>query len=431
MRPRRLTFSQVIRGNGMAGVVALALALAACGSSAGGGSASGGVLIDELIPLTGPSADIGPSDDIPGFKAGALAVNGSGGVLGHPITLTETDLGADPADSITNTRQMLAQHPNVAGVVGLTSDTAVVTAQLLNSAHMVAITQAGTNQLDHVRLPYLWRDFQPDTVNSVAMAAYALSHGYRRAALMIGQNSGSQSVVPTLVKSFTGHGGHVVINEQLPLDQSSYQAELTKMLSSHPDVIFTETDPQSAATMFSELKGMNGLSIPVIGTSATAIGPYWNTVSKAVGGVSAMNKFFTDITPPSTGSGPGYNTFLKFYKRANPGVATNVYVAGNYDCIVIMALAMDMAGSTKPSDYVKDIPKVVDDHSASAVTTYAAGLAAIKAHKAFYYAGALGPVSFNPYHSITGLSVAQKSSGSGNSFVTVQKLSNDLVAKYQ
>jgi branched-chain amino acid transport system substrate-binding protein len=296
---------------------------------------------------------------------------------------------------------------------------------------MVVITQAGTNQLDHVQFPYLWRDFQPDTVNSVAMAAYALSHGYRRAALMIGQNGGSQSVVPTLVKSFTGHGGRVVSNEQLPLDQSSYQSELTKMLSSHPDVIFTETDPQSAATMFSELKGMNGLSIPVIGTSATAIGPYWSTVSKAVGGIGEMNKFFTDITPPSTGSGPGYNTFLKFYRRANPGVPTNVYVAGNYDCIVIMALAMDMANSTKPSVYVKDIPKVVDNHSAPAVATYAAGLAAIKAHKAFYYAGALGPVSFNQYHSITGLSVAQKSASSGNSFVTVEKLSNDLVAKYQ
>ncbi len=420
----------------MTGLFAVVIALAGCASAAGGhsggGSSGGGsVLIDELIPLTGPSASIGPSDDIPGFKAGALAVNDAGGVLGRHINLLQTDLGADPADSVTNTRQMLAQHPNVAGVVGLTSDTAVVTADLLNSSHMAVITQAGTVELDHVRLPYMWRDFQPDTINSVAMAAYALSHGYRRAALMIGQNSGSQSVVPPLVKSFTAHGGKVVVNEQLPLDQTSYQAELTKMISAHPDVIFTETDPQTAATMFSELKGMHGLTIPVVGTSATAIGPYWSTVAKAIGGVGVMNKFFVDITPPSSGSGPGYASFLKFFRKANPHASTNVYVAGNYDCIVIMALAMDMAKSTTPSVYVKDIPKVVDNHSAMKVTTYAAGLAAIKAHKPFYYAGALGPVSFNQYHSITGESVVQKSSPSGNSFVTVETLSNDMVAKYQ
>jgi ABC-type branched-subunit amino acid transport system substrate-binding protein len=419
------------RGTVIAAMAAVTV-LAGCGG--GGSSSSGGsstVVIDELVPLTGPSADIGPQDDIPGFTAAQAAIKAAGGILGKPLTLVQTDLGADPADSVTNTHQMLAANSGLSGVVGLTSDTAVVTANVLEAAHMICITQSGTLQLDHYKSNYIFRLFPPDSTNSVAMAAYALRKGYTRAALLIGQNSGSQSVIPPLQASYTKHGGTIVDNEVLPLDQTSYQVELAKMIAAKPDVIFYETDEQTAATIFSELKSLNNRSIPIVGTSATGTGPFWQTASQAVGGYAEMAKFFVDVNAPSQYSGAGYQTFKKYYSQIYPSDTPNVYIAANYDSVIVMALAMTMAKSTDPSVYVADIPKVVDNHSATAVTNYADGMAAIKAGTSFYYNGTLGPVSFDQYHSIAGEYVAEQSLPDGSGFHTIQDISNDVVAAYE
>ena len=408
---------------------AAAVALAACGGSSGGTPASSNVVVDELVPLTGPSADIGPQDDIPGFTAAQAAINAAGGILGKKLTLVQTDLGADPADSVTNTRQMLAANSGLSGVVGLTSDTVIVTANVLEQAHIATITQAGTLQLDKYQSTYIFRMFPPDSTNSVAMAAVALQKGYTRAALLIGQNSGSQSIIAPLVASYTKHGGTIVDNEALPLDQTSYQVELTKMIAAKPDVIFYETDEQTAATIFSELKTLNNLSIPIIGSSACGTAPFWQTASQAIGGYAAMAKFFVDVNAPSQYTGAGYQTFHKYYQQIYPADTPNVYIAGNYDSLIVMALAMTMAHSTDPTVYVSDIPKVVDDHSAMEVTNYADGVAAIKAGKSFYYNGTLGPVSFNQYHSIAGEYVVEQDSG--NAFHTIQDVPNDVVAAYE
>lgn len=415
-------------------VAALSAFASACGSGSGGssgGSTGGAVTIDELVPLTGPSASFGPADDIPGFRAAATAINAAGGIMGKHLTMIQTDLGADPADSVANIHQMLAANQGLNGVVGLTSDTALVDAPILDQAKIATMTESGTIELDHVHFKYLYRDFPPDSTDSVAMAAYALRKGWKRAALLIGENSGSQSVIPPLQASYTKHGGTIVANEALPLDQTSYQVELTKVLAAKPQVIFYETDPQTAATIFQELKSMNNLSIPVVGTGATDVGPFWQTVSKALGGFAVMNKFFVAINAPSLYTGAGYKTYLKYLRKDYPKILNNVYLGANYDSVIIMALAMDLAHSTNPAKYVSFIPKVVDNHSATAVTSYAAGVAAIKAGKPFYYNGTLGPVSFNKYHSIAGAYVAQRISSNGNSFINIASLPNDVVIAYE
>ena len=413
-------------------VVVAALALAsACSSGGSSGSSGGTVQIDELVPLTGPSASFAPEDDIPGFASAASEINADGGIMGKHLTMIQTDLGADPADSVTNIHQMLATHGGLNGVVGLTSDTALASAPILNQAGIPTITESGTIELDHVHFKYLYRDFPSDSTDSVAMAAYALQKGWTRAALLIGQNSGSQSVVPPLRASYTKHGGQIVVNEALPLDQTSYQIELSQVLAAKPQVIFYETDPQTAATIFQELKSMNNLSIPVVGTGATAVGPFWETASQALGGYQEMNKFFVAINAPSQYNGAGYAAYLKYLKKDYPNTTSNVYLAANYDAVIIMALAMDMAHSTDPAKYVSFIPKVVDNHSAKPVSTYAAGAAAIKAGTPFYYDGTLGPISFNQYHSIAGAYVAQRITPNGKNFVTIENLPNDLVARYE
>lgn len=419
-----------------------AVLIAGCGgSTAAGGktsastgtsgtkSSSGTVTLAALIPLSGPSASFGTDDDLPGYNTAVAAINAAGGIMGKKLTLVTQDLGADPADAVAATHQLLASHPNLNGIVGLTSDTAMSTAPIVNQAGITTVSTAGTDLMDKVKFNYIWRDGPPDATESIAMAAYAIQKGWKTAAILVGENSGSQSTVPPFVAAFQEHGGKVVINEKLPLDQTSYRVELQKMLAAKPQMIFTETDGQTAATMFSELKQMNNLSIPVLGTDPTIVSSYTNAVSKAVGGFAVEGKFLYSCTA-AVSQGAGYATFQKYFTQVNPGKTANVYNAMNYDGVMIEAIAMNMAKSTNPKVYNSFIPKVTNNHSGVEVTTYPQAVAAIKAGKAFYYNGASGPMSFNTYHWVTGPFNVGHLTSSGK-WVPTALISAKTVAQYE
>ena len=74
-----------------------------------------------------------------------------------------------------------------------------------------------------------------------------------------------------------------------------------------------------------------------------------------------------------------------------------------YDGINLAALAMVMAKSTKGSVYKKDILKIADGSpGATVVTSYAAGVAALKAHKKIHYEGVGGTYQFDAYQTSFG-----------------------------
>jgi branched-chain amino acid transport system substrate-binding protein len=83
--------------------------------------------------------------------------------------------------------------------------------------------------------------------------------------------------------------------------------------------------------------------------------------------------------------------------KANPFQSKNPFVAATYDGVIALALAMDKAGSIDPKTFVADIPKVTTPGAGvTEVTTYADGVAALKAGKQVDYVGASGAMVFNP-----------------------------------
>ena len=73
-------------------------------------------------------------------------------------------------------------------------------------------------------------------------------------------------------------GGRLVANETLQPGQTSYQTEAAKVAAAKPQVIFTETDPQTASTFFGELHQMGKL-VTTIGTEPTIIPTWYKAVS--------------------------------------------------------------------------------------------------------------------------------------------------------
>lgn len=372
----------------------------ASSSSSSNTSGGGKIVVDVFGALTGHDAALTNTYTLPGARAGVLAINDQGGVLGKKIVLTKTDSKADPADAVPAAKQVVATNPPVM-VVGPTTPTALSVVPIFNKAKIVMFSPAGNPQLDHLKYKYLYRPLPPDAVQGVGMAIPVIQKGYKRAAIMFGNNTGVQTILPALLKTLKNHGVRVVFNDSLNLDQPSYRSDVSKMLATHPDVILTATDAQTAATFFSELKqAAGGLNIPVFGSQDIDSASYIDAVKKAVG-LSDLEKVLYAVPYSSTRSNnQATAAYKKYFLKANNNNATNLNMGINsiiYDEFNIMALAMTEAHSTVPSKYVSYIRKITTDPSAVHVHTYTQGLKEIKAGKQIFWDGAGGTYPFNSY----------------------------------
>ncbi len=88
-----------------------------------------------------------------------------------------------------------------------------------------------------------------------------------------------------------------------------------------------------------------------------------------------------------------------------------------------MALAMEMAKSTKPAVYNPFIRKIANGGpGATVVHSFADGKAALLAHKTIMYVGATGPITFDQYQNSPGAFEIVRADGSTIKSYTPQDL---------
>jgi ABC-type branched-subunit amino acid transport system substrate-binding protein len=334
------------------------------------------------------------------------AINAAGGVLTDKVACTGVDTHGDPADGVTGGAKMLATMSHMFGVLGPSSDEADATAPLLNAAKVPMFADTGEASFDHTKLKYFWRMVPADDERGYAMALYAKQKGYLRGAAVFGNDVGSQAGVPTLLKAYRKLGGQMVLNQKLTLGQSSYQREVQQLIAAKPQVIFTETSPQTNATYLAELQQLGHL-IPVIGTDVTIQSSWFTAMAGAIG-KSALSQYFVAEQPYAPASGPGWQVFNKdlLASASVPKPAqwsTDSYTMTYYDSVVVMALAATAVKNTNPAVWNASIPAVTTaSRGAVVVHSYAAGVAALHAGKKIDYVGAAGVIDWNRWHNSGG-----------------------------
>jgi branched-chain amino acid transport system substrate-binding protein len=379
---------------------------AACSSSQSGSVTNSTLTIAAFNPFTGPDASFGP-EMWAGCQAAVTAINAAGGVLTDKVACAGVDTHGDPADAVTGGAKMLATTSHLLGVLGPSSDEADATAPLINAGKVPMFADTGEASFDHNKLPYFWRIVPADDERGYAMALYAHQKGYLRAAAVFGNDIGSQAGVPTLLKAYAELGGQMVLNQKIVLGQTSYQPEVQQLVAAKPQVIFTETSPQANATYLAEVQQQLGHLIPVIGTDVTIQPSWFNAMAEAIG-KPALTKYFVAESPYAPASGAAWQLFNKdlMASASVPKPAqwsTDSYTMGYYDSVIVMALAATVAKSTSPAVWNASIPAVTTaSPGAVMVNSYAAGIAALQAHKKIDYVGAAGIIDFNQWHNSSG-----------------------------
>ena len=225
-------------------------------------SASSPLVVGGMFPFTGTKSLLSQWGTH-GVPVGIYEVNHNGGVLGHMWKSAYVDDAADSVDALPAFRKLLLKHPTM--VIGPFSPTIEAVIGQFKPNNVADFMVGGLTQLDHMNDPYVFRTSSSDSNEAIAMAYYAIHHGWKSASLIFDNSANSQGFVPPLEKAFKALGGKIDANITLTPGQSSYNAELAQAFANHPQVIFDSMDSQSAATLFSDGQQLGYMNVPWIG----------------------------------------------------------------------------------------------------------------------------------------------------------------------
>ncbi|MGB6458052.1 MAG: ABC transporter substrate-binding protein [Streptosporangiaceae bacterium] len=404
-------------GRVLAGVaaVALAAALAACGSSTSGGVPSGqSIMFADVAPFSGPDAALGPTYLV-SCEGTVAAINKAGGILGHTVGCTSADTRGDPADAVPAVGSLLTRAHNLELVIGCTSDEAAAVVPVINSHKIVMFCMTGQSEFDHVHYAYFYRLVPPDLAESYAMTVIAKQLGYKRIALAFGNDIGSQTFVQPVIGAIAKAGLSLVANESLDLNATTFRTEAEAIVQAHPDAIMTEALGSADPTLFAEIQQLNGgKMIPIIGTSAAISPAFFSASAAAIGAATFASSFHADNLVTAT-SGPAYQAFTQALlsvkgkvSGAQVGDFSTYFTAPGavhlYDGMNLAALAMIAAGSTETAKWMPFLTSIGDGvPGAVVVNSFAQGVRELKAGKKIRYEGPGGPTSFDSFHDSPGI----------------------------
>ena len=369
-------------------------ATGASSTPGGGGAApSGGTVHFAAVgALSGIQAAVG-QPILEGAKAAAVVINAAGGILGKKLVIDPTDTKGDPADAGTAIRQEFAvNHPAV--MIGPATISIHGAQPVFDDAKVPDGWNGGSAAFDNNPDPYLWRCNASDSQEGVAVAAYAATKGYKRAAMYFTTIAASQAFEPIISTEFNKLGGTVVDTENVTAGLSSYRTEVSRLIAAKPDVIFMQAEPATAATTMKDFKQLGGLNIPIVATDLMA----GSDVIKAVGPVVDA-KHFVMVQGSSELTGASV-AFAKAYQTAN-NKAPEAGAGYAYDCTIDFALAITAGKSFKSADIETNMLKVSNPPGVK-VSDYATGVADLAKGMDINYDGVSGPLDFNTYHNVNG-----------------------------
>ncbi len=386
---KRLTITRTV------GACAAAALLAACASSGGSSNSSGPVNYGVLSCFTGRLASLGQAM-LQGAKVAQREINSAGGVLGRKVQLVTGDTSCDVADGVTAVNQMLTK--TISGVIGPETQEINGVEPILRANHIVDEFQGGDTARDHQTDPYFFRDSPSDSQLGVAMALYAHQQGYKRAVMLFYSDPAAQTFLKPVSTTFTKLGGTILKTIIVTPDQTTYLSQVRQAISAHPQVIFTQEDPPTAAVLFRQFKQLGGQSIPWIGTDVTSGSDYLKAIGYQTAHAHLISVFGTSISGAATSAFLGiFNKLFPSQKSVGPLANANYA----YDAVISLALADVYAKTTSGRTVARDMTKVTNPPG-TACFTYASCLNLLKAGTKINYEGASGSLDYNQYNNTFG-----------------------------
>jgi branched-chain amino acid transport system substrate-binding protein len=302
--------------------------------------ASGEIKIGAVLPLTGSIAAFGQSAQ----KALQLLeeeVNSSGGVNGQNVKFVFADDEGKPATAAT-VGQKLINSEKVVGIVGpLTSNCALSLAPIAQQYSVPMITGTGTNEKITQTGDFIFRTCFIDPFQGKVMAKLASTDlGAKTAAILYDNgNDYSKGLAEKFQASFEEAGGEIVASETYLTGDKDFNAQLTKIAATNPDVLFLP-DYYSTVAVIAKQARSAGITATFLGGDGWDSADLFNIGGDAVNGAYFSNHYSLDDTADEVVE------FIKAFKAKYDDEVPDAMAALNYDAGKVLIQSIEKAGST-------------------------------------------------------------------------------------
>lgn len=320
----------------LAAVTFAALSFTSCSDKSGNTIKIGGI-----APLSGGVAVYG-LECTDGVNLAVAEINAAGGILGKQVEYIVEDDEGDPAKSV-NAYTKLTTQKGVGLIIGsLTSGCSIAVTSTAQAQGVVQIAPAATAVSLTDAGNYIFRACYTDPFQGKIGGKFAaVNLGLKKAAILydIG-NDYSVGLMENFVAEFTSLGGEVVATESYMTNDVDFNAQLTKIKSAQPDVVYLPDYYGTVALIAKQLRAQ-GIECPIVGADGWD-GLVEDAGDEVVGGYYS-NHYAADSTDPAVVK------FIEGFKAKYNGRIPNAFAALGYDSMYMLKNAIEAAGTTDPA----------------------------------------------------------------------------------
>ena len=332
-------------------LIASAITVVAVSAFGAGQKDSGTIKIGTILPISGPVSAYG----IQTRDAIVLAfeeINAAGGVLGQKLELIAEDDEANPEKS-TNAFKKLTAQDKVNVIIGaLTSKCSLAITSLSQAKKVVQISTSSTNDTVTDAGDFIFRACYNDSFQGQVVAKYSNETLKAKTAAVLYDISNDYSVGLTenFRKTFESLGGKMVASEGYNSGDKDFNAQLTKIKATKPDVLLLP-DYYNTVSLIAKQVRAQGMMMPLLGADG------WDEITNNAGD-EALNGFYSNHYSPDSDD-PRVKKFVASFK-AKYKQDPNALAALGYDTAYLVAEAIKNAGTAADSQKIRDAMAALD-----------------------------------------------------------------------
>jgi branched-chain amino acid transport system substrate-binding protein len=303
------------------------------------------IVIGGALSMTGIQAPL----DTPGYNGALVAVkylNDNGGVLGKPVEFINIDGKSDPV-TVGNVAVELIDKGAELIVAPCDFDFGSPASREAQSAGIVGISTCASDPLysswslgDKQFTLSMWNT----TMGAVAADYAYKERGWKTAYVVTDQFIAyTKSLSKYFVDQFKTNGGEIILEDTYTNGDNNFSAQLARLqaLGTKPDVIFVSSYGTDIGVIIRALREV-GYDAPILGGDA-----YDDpAMHEALGEKLGNDVFFVTHTWMGPESHPDMPKFIDLYKAMHGTEPDTSFVSTGWDTIMMMAQAIEAAGST-------------------------------------------------------------------------------------
>ncbi len=350
-------------------LLVLVLFLTATVAGCGGGTdtaADDTIKIGFLGATTGGHAAYG-IETLKGIKMAAEDINNAGGILGGKmIEIVEEDHGSKDDQAASVTQKLITQ--GVAAIIGdPTTGFTKIAAPICQGAGVVLLSAGAVGDGVLEIGDFIYRNTLLDRVGAPLVAGYLADElGWKKVVLVSSTNNDYSVGQSKIFREALADNNIEIVMEQSIQDRDqNFSAQVTAMSRIDFDgIVFTGYYTEGGLFMKEVRK--QGLDQVLVGGDGLLASTLWELGEEAVEGSMVYTGFAAD----PANAGEKTLAFIEAYREANNGKLPDMFSAQGYDALMLLADAMEEAGSADPAVFKEALKNTTDWQGVTGTITF-------------------------------------------------------------